>query len=291
MHTTTNLNLNCCRICGFETTSLTRVKEYNLSRCHNCKFVQVDEKPDEAILNQIYSDIYFKHSKYQNTTALHHENKRRLNLLNRFVPKGSKVLDAGCSTGDFILMSKTDYSLYGLDLSEYAIEMAKTKNPEIAEHIVTGKLEESWLSKQTFDAICLWDVAEHLWDPVTVIDELLKRLSPGGFLFLSTPAIDSTVAKVMKRYWAFMTPPEHLSFFTSETFKWMFNSKFDAKIMRSFRRGKWANIAFVAYKLNRIAPSYLPKWLLSPFQSKLFSKINVYIPTRDVRYVAIQNAN
>jgi len=59
---------------------------------------------------------------------------------------------------------------------------------------------------------------EHLWDPAIVAKDLLQRLSPGEYLFISTPAIDAPVAKVLGKFWAFMTPPEHLSFSLGEVF-------------------------------------------------------------------------
>ncbi len=278
-----------CRVCGTPgTLSYLWVRNQHLDRCPHCHYVQVREKPVDEVIRKIYSDNYFEHTKYKNPGALDLENKRRLNLLINSLEPGSIVWDAGCSTGDFIRIGKDHFRMYGTDLSDYAIELAKQKNPELADQLRSGRLEEARFSDLKFDAICLWDVIEHIWDPAEVIETLLSRLKPGGFLFLSTPAIDAITARVLGRYWAFMTPPEHLGFFTDKTFRWLFEKKFNADIRLSYCRGKWANAAFIAYKLKRIAPVWFPGWLLSPFQKAPLSGVNLYVPTKDVRYMAIQ---
>ena len=54
---------------------------------------------------------------------------------------------------------------------------------------------------------------------VEVGRKLMGHLKPGGYLVLSTPSIDAPIARAMGRYWAFMTPPEHLGFFSGRSFR------------------------------------------------------------------------
>lgn len=278
-----------CRVCGSSNLELhIFVAGEALDRCENCGFVQVRDEPDERTLHNIYSAAYFAHAKYRDQRALELEYKRRLDLMARFVPHGGKVLDAGCSIGDFIYSAKPKYHMYGIDISEAAIDQALAKNPELGDRLVAGRLENSGYAYERFDAICLWDVIEHLWNPTAVVDDLLSRLKPKGYLLISTPAIDAPIAKIMGKYWAFMTPPEHLSFFTQKSFSILFEGQSGTKIKHFSRKGKWANIAFIGYKLGRIAPSWFSKSLLQPFNWPGVRRMNVYVPTGDVQYLVVQ---
>lgn len=282
---------NCRICCSSRLIPHVTIDSEDLDRCGDCGFVQVRCEPSEATLREIYSAAYFAHSKYRDPRALALENLRRLALLDRALPPGAEVLDAGCASGEFVTVAKGRYAIYGIDLSEYAIAQARTANPEIAERLVAGRLEDTSYAGRRFDAICLWDVIEHLWEPVPVVADLVARLKPGGYLFISTPAIDTPVARIAGRYWAFMTPPEHLGFFTRRSFETLFSQSAPARIVRFLRRGKWANIAFIGYKIERIAPGWFPLWLLAPLRWPLIRRLNLYVPTGDLQYLVVRKSN
>ena len=277
-----------CRVCGHSTTeSRWKVANQTLDQCETCKFVQVRNKPDAATIAAIYSETYFAHAKYCDPQALHFENTRRLELLKPYLPENATLLDAGCSIGDFIDLAKKTYQCSGTDISEYAIKLAAQRHPELASRLEARPLEGNMFGGQQFDAICMWDVIEHLWDPAPVLENLLGRLKPGGHLFISTPAIDAPIARAMGRYWAFMTPPEHLSFFTKKSFYRLFREKENTQLVTLFRRGKWANLGFIGYKFRRVAPQWTQN-LSNIFSHRWLRHRNVYVPTRDVQYLVVR---
>lgn len=49
-----------------------------------------------------YGKNYFVNNKYKDTAALEKEYGRRKKMLMKYVPARSRVLDAGCATGDFV---------------------------------------------------------------------------------------------------------------------------------------------------------------------------------------------
>lgn len=278
-----------CRLCrSKDLAPHLNIGNERLDLCHNCGFIQVQREPSEDDLREIYSDAYFMHTKYRDTRALDLENTRRLYMLKEMLPSSAKVLDAGCATGDFISVAKKHFQVYGIDIAESAIARARLANPEIADRLQAGRLENSSYSEAYFDAVCLWDVIEHLWDPVPVVSSLMTSLKPGGFLLISTPAIDSHVARYLGPYWAFMTPPEHLGFFTEKSFGVLFNNHVPGKIIKLIRRGKWANLAFIAYKLRRVLPRWAPQWILAPLYWPYIRRVNIYVPTADVQYLIVR---
>lgn len=279
-----------CRICQHETRPhLVNVRGYDLLRCPTCGFVQVRQEPDPAALNAIYQESYFSHNKYRDQKTLQAEEQRRLGLLRAHVPGGSRVLEVGCGSGSFLSAAKAEFEMHGFDLSAAGVEIARRDNPELADRIWVGRLEEQDIPAEHFDAICAWDVIEHIWDPREMGRQLLRYLKPGGVLLLSTPNIGAPIARLMGKRWAFMTPPEHLSFFNRSSMQWLFNKALGAQIVLWRSLGKRANLGFILYKLRRVFPLF-PAMIPRLFETGFLAKLSVYVPTADIQYVIIRKA-
>ena len=285
-----NISLKLCKICRSNDLKFHfNVNKQNLWKCKICDFVQVEKEPSSIDLENIYSDKYFNSAKYNHQNlAMIKENQRRLMLLREWVSKEAEILDVGCSTGDFIKHVKREYQMYGNDFSKFAIQKAIEKNPDLANKFKSGRIEETEWSDNLFDMICLWDVIEHIWDPFTLIKELFSRIKLGGCLAISTPAIDSLNARILGRYWPFMTPPEHLSFLSLQTFQKIALSLDNCELAHYSRKGKWANLSFIAYKITRIAPRWFPSLILLPFFKWPLKLISLYVPSRDIAYVVLR---
>jgi SAM-dependent methyltransferase len=195
-------------------------------------------------------------------------------------------LDFGCGAGDFITAADSAYEMWGHDLSEYAVEKARQNNPHLRERFSSGSPDKLQYPPAFFDGILMWDVIEHLWDPGAVCGQLLKYLKPGGSLFISTPDIGTITAKATGKYWAFMTPPEHLGFFSKQSITYLLEKKMACRIQAHRSLGKWANTGFILYKLKRIFPRLVPGFLPRFFQSKYTRNLGLYVPTGDIQYVA-----
>lgn len=277
-----------CRLCSATELELHfEVRGSVLDRCRSCGFVQVRDQPTAEELRTLYADNYFKRGKYEDEFAQRKESERRLSLLARAgVAPGGRVLDAGCATGDFLVVGGARYEMWGLDISAYATDVARSKYPEGAARIYTGFIEDQSFEPAFFDAIVLWDVVEHIWDPRSVLERLTTHLRPGGALIFSTPDIGALTARLMRRRWAFMTPPEHLGFFSESSIRYLLEQRLGLKTIASESLGKWANVGFLAYKLGRVFPSLVPAPLARGVQKSPLGSLALYVPTRDVRYVA-----
>jgi len=139
-----------------------------------------------------------------------------------------------------------------------------------------------------FDAICLWDVIEHLRDPVAVCRSLVRMLKPGGYLFLSTPDTGALIARLMGSDWAFMIPPLHLGYFSRSSLNHLFRACVPMQIRSYSTRGKWTSIAFLFYKLNQISARMAPRFVLRWLSGSPLGHMNLSIPTNDIAYVAVQ---
>jgi len=276
-----------CRICGrAKSDPLFDLSGYSLWRCPNCDFVYVGNRPDPGELAGIYERLPLRHEKFRSALAAQWENSRRLRLVRRYLGKDASVLDAGCATGDFVAQAKSFFRMSATDVATSAVEIAKARNPECADRIWAGPLEKLTVNTQ-FDAVCLWDVIEHIWDPLPVCQELMDRLRPGGFLFISTPDAGSLIARLLGSRWAFMIPPEHLSLFARRTFRILFNGAMPAEIIYQRSLGKWTNLAFILYKLERMLGLRIQTALDWIARSRL-GRIMLYIPTADIQYLVVR---
>jgi SAM-dependent methyltransferase len=83
--------------------------------------------------------------------------------------------------------------------------------------VVTGDLLEAGYPADHFDAITLWNVFEHLYDPAATLRELSRILKPGGLLAMAVPDVGSLDARLFGPAWAGYDVPRHLYTFSRET--------------------------------------------------------------------------
>ena len=116
-----------------------------------------------------------------------------LRQLRRFVPRGARVLDVGCSESVLShVLLYMGYEVWGLDINDY---------PYKPRQIVFAKrdVRDTGLPSNFFDAIVVVSTIGHISLPVygqvgfdvdgdvKAIEELHRILKPGGYLIITTP--------------------------------------------------------------------------------------------------------
>jgi 2-polyprenyl-3-methyl-5-hydroxy-6-metoxy-1,4-benzoquinol methylase len=138
--------------------------------------------------------------------------RRRLQTIEARFPQRGKILDFGCAAGFFLEEAQQHgWNISGVELSQ---EMARSAEQLLRIPIYTS-LETA--PAGNFDAITLWEVIEHLPDPIGVLRQLIERLRPGGVLMLSTPNNGHWQAIRAKEQWISYRPPSHLQYFARST--------------------------------------------------------------------------
>jgi 2-polyprenyl-3-methyl-5-hydroxy-6-metoxy-1,4-benzoquinol methylase len=129
--------------------------------------------------------------------------------------RGGRVLDIGSGYGFFrVALAKAGYEHEGLEVSEFARDVA-ARVYGFSTH--GGTLEEHWCDWQArYDAVTLFDLIEHLADPVRLLEQAAFTLRPGGVLGVKTPNIDCPEGEVFgPHYHSFKR--EHLAFFSPDS--------------------------------------------------------------------------
>jgi len=278
-----------CKVCEkSQAKPWLSAKGYRIARCTQCGFAQVLDVPSAAMLSQLYETLHTKHIKYRSGQSAQLENIRRLKFLQKQIPNGARVLDAGCATGDFLAEAAEAFEVYGFDISSAAIAHAKSRLPHLSERLTAQRLEDKGTSWKEFDAVCLWDVIEHVTEPVVVIQRMMDYVKPGGYLLISTPDFGSFTAKLMRSYWAFMTPPYHLGYLSKQSFEHIFTHRVPGDIMSYETRGKTVDLAFLLYKLNQMSSWLAPEFLLDWMAKSQLGRLKLYIPSNDIAYLAVR---
>lgn len=103
-----------------------------------------------------------------------------------FVPEKTRVLDVGCSSGNFgdVLINEKGCEVVGLDIDKPDIERAKKKLT--AAHVRNIE-QDSITDLGKFDVVIFADVLEHLLDPIGALNKVKKSLKPGGRVVFSIP--------------------------------------------------------------------------------------------------------
>jgi 2-polyprenyl-3-methyl-5-hydroxy-6-metoxy-1,4-benzoquinol methylase len=129
------------------------------------------------------------------------------------VPEG-RLLDVGCGSGAWLVsMRKLGWQVLGVDFDENALKIARLEGLAVR----CGSLEEQRFSNDSFDAVTLSHVIEHVPDPAQTLAECARILKPAGKLVLLTPNGASLGHQVFKKHWRGLEPPRHLHIFSNES--------------------------------------------------------------------------
>ena len=110
------------------------------------------------------------------------------------VTPGGVVLDLGCGDGLFShLLARRGLEVTGLDPEAAAIEQARKETagreyPGPPPKFAVGRGEAPAVDDGSVATVVMFDVIEHLPNPVAVLRSVGRVLAPGGHLVLSTPA-------------------------------------------------------------------------------------------------------
>ncbi len=160
-----------------------------------------------------YSKSYF--SDLEN--AIQAEVPRNLRIL-KSIQKyklDGKLLDVGIGTGLFLqLAAKNNWQTYGVDISKYAINLAKKKTKA---KLFLGDLAKLNLENNFFDVINMRHSIEHMQSPELVLKNAFKILKPGGLICIATPNSYGLHAKFFGNLWPHLSLPYHLHFFSKDS--------------------------------------------------------------------------
>lgn len=106
----------------------------------------------------------------------------------------SSVLEIGCGHGILrrMLEAATQWKVDAVDLNAGALFHSAPGRGRTALYNIHDRAPEL---AARYDAIILFDVIEHIDDPVSFMSSALYHLKPGGYVFINVPALQSLYSK------------------------------------------------------------------------------------------------
>mgnify|MGYP001150036401 CR=1 FL=1 len=192
--------------------------------CRSCGAVFVGEDPASIDFGALYGKSYYTggsdavFADYVGQEAARRAQARRKLATLRWLPprvaRRGRLLDVGCAAGFFLAEARAYYEVQGVELSDWSSAYARDR---LGLPVITGTLPDAKLPADHYDVVTLWDVIEHVPDPVPLLAEAARVLRPGGRLVLTTGDWGSAYARAKGADWHLMTPPWHLTMFSRAT--------------------------------------------------------------------------
>ena len=201
---------------GFDKSSIA-LREGRLRRCRECG--QLVSQCNEVTYYESMKDFDVPEGTFPGPENLRRHMHRSGKILRRITKIVNKkeceidLLDVGCSSGPFLVVARD----YGFRVAgvEPAPAAAKTAR-EMQFVIYEGTLESLNLVEESYDAITMFEVIEHLKDPVIVLKECNRILRPGGIVVICTGNTESWTVRHMAEDWEYFDIAKHgghISFF------------------------------------------------------------------------------
>ena len=163
----------------------------NVLKCPNCELVFLESRARTNELDKeetVYWDdeeqkkIYFE-NKVQDLFV--QEFEKRLSTIKKYVKGKGRLVDVGCGVGHFLAIAKQrGWTVQGIDISRAAQAAAREA---YGLEVEVATLEKSSLERNSFDALTLWDVIEHIRRPIENLKAANRLLRMGGVLAMKTP--------------------------------------------------------------------------------------------------------
>lgn len=135
-------------------------------------------------------------------------------ILNILPLKNGYLLDVGCGLGWVVAEAKKcGFQAVGIDKNKQIVSVGREK---LKVNLKPVSLEK-FFSRKKFDVIILKHVLEHIEKPKPFLKKIHRLLTPGGYLIVSCPNMNSLMARIFLDRWYGLRPLEHRWQFTPQT--------------------------------------------------------------------------
>jgi len=194
--------------------------QFRMTRCRQCGLMRQNPRLAWESLKYYYPEDYSPHVPLvrEETSVLRRLDRRygmwkQMRAVERF-QRGGRLLDVGCGTGVFLEEAQRSgrWEVVGIEPTEKAAAYARKV---LGVPVHEGRFSDIDLPVNSFDAITLWNVLEHLAYPIADLRRAHQLLRENGWLVFAIPNVESLAARIFGPYWVGWDLPRHLYLFPS----------------------------------------------------------------------------
>lgn len=181
---------------------------FGVMRCADCSAVFLSPRPRIEDMSSFYEEMYDEER--EKSARQERRAQKHVKRLAQMMPSPGHVLEVGAGDGYFLKAARDlGWKVAGLELSPPRIAKAREW---FGLELIAKDLIAADLPAESFDAVAMYQLIEHVHDPAAILASVHRILRPGGILMLSTPNVLSYARK--KRDVNSWMIPQHLFFFS-----------------------------------------------------------------------------
>ncbi len=222
-----------CRVCNSKSSrELFTIERDRFMVCGDCTHVFLDVTYDDDSIKKLYEDYGDERARayFQGIDSETRENiDLFLKRCQSYCPTPNdtlRLLDVGCGTGTLLKgAQKLGFAVEGVEICE---PLARNAAEQVGCKVHEKVLSRVNFDREHFDVITLYDVIEHLQEPLRDLRVVYDTLKPGGVLFILCPNEGALIRKLSKLVFtlSFSTCvrpvrllyyQDHLSYFTRKS--------------------------------------------------------------------------
>lgn len=162
---------------------------------------------------------------------------------------GRTLLDIGAYIGVFVeVAGRSGWVAEGIEPSAWAAAAAQQRGLSVME----GAVGSPHLSGRQFDVVTMWDVIEHVSDPLETLRQAYMLTKPGGTIVVHTMDISSPIAKIMHKRWPWLMAM-HVHYFSRRTLTLMIE-KAGFQPVRVRADGRYLRLGYLATRIAGLNP-------------------------------------
>jgi SAM-dependent methyltransferase len=252
---------------------------YRMVTCNTCGLVRSDPVASEELLATLYASSSFDYG--QEVESIQATYGRALGWLEARSPRRQPLLEIGCGNGFFLQQARRQgwEEVRGVEPSADAVAKAP---PELDGAIVQDVMRSGVFSRESFDAVCLFQVLDHISNPVELLEECLAVLRPGGHILALNHNVSAWSARLLGER-SPIVDIEHTYLYSPATMRALFAKAGFADLrVRSVR-----NTYSLAYLTQLIPlPTAVKSRLLPGLRAGPAARIRVTVPLGNLCLIA-----
>lgn len=190
-----------CRVCNGKKLSMLFpfYREFTIYNCQKCNTDSIFPDPSYELIQKFHDESYV--SAYKDESFRGFKIKDFKNIFNKIntTKKIKTSLEIGCANAyltEYLLDIGVD--AYGIEIEKAVAGLAQKRLSK--KIIFTGDFTVMNFGKR-FDLIVMFDLLEHIKDPIEALKIVKKILKPSGHALILTPNIETWKRTFFKKFW------------------------------------------------------------------------------------------